>query len=157
MNRLRHMYSEHPRALLTCGIAVVLGLVALGYVAVRGQDIDREDPAATAEAVTAAWVTNGEDVCALATPQWADELATQDRCTSTGSNQPAEDVRVLFAKPCATRALAGVASADGSLGAPYALLGMERDEQGQWAVDSLTPLSDRQAVQPGRCETEEAG
>lgn len=150
-----HLSSPRHRGLAAAAVGVVL--LAAAVIAVQlltGRGPDREDPAAVADAFARAYAGGEQQTCELATEDFLAELQARGRCggRSSGDASP----QVLFAKPCTTRALAGVAWHGQELGAPYALLDMARTGEGEWAVDSVTPLSDRQAVQPGRCEPEGA-
>lgn len=135
-------------------VAVVLLAAATAGVLVGTRGPDREDPAAVAGAWAESYAAGDDRACELATAEFAPELESAGHCGSGPGESESSDVRVLYAQPCGTDALAGIADGDAVFGKPYALLGMDRSAEGEWAVDSVTPLSDREGLIPGDCDSE---
>ena len=133
------------------GALATAGVLALGSAGCGGPaSVDRNDAGQTAAAFTTATASGDGAACALATPKQRASLQQQNRCNSS-PNGPTPQVTVLFAKDCGDKSLAGMeANPPGSLGGHYALVGLQRGGEG-WSVQSLTPMNDRAAVQPGEC------
>lgn len=147
---------KNRRAWLLAGTGlgvVVLTATAVGIATLGGTD--RSDATATGEAFANAVATSDSQACELATPGLAAQLRGLGRCDDADRNA---QVQVLFSTPCATRGLAGVQITPAlEPGKPYALIGLARDEQGEWSAASLLPLADRAAVQGGVCEASTDG
>lgn len=136
------------------GAAVV---AAIGIAVVAGSaGTDRSDPTATGQAFVHAIATGHGDACQLATPTLATQLRTNGRCANTTSTDAR--VQLLFSQPCATRGLLGAQITPPlAPGKPYVLVGLARNESGEWAATSLRPLADRAAVRGGICDTHTDG
>lgn len=136
--------------LATGGVLLAAGGLAVG-LAVSG--VDRTDDAAVSRAFLTRYATGEASVCELATAELRSQLASDGRCRGEATGQQPQ-VRIQHIKACGDDALAWVqVTPPGQLGKPYASVGMDRVD-GQWAVDSLRPMSQPMPVQPAPCASQ---
>lgn len=147
---------QRRRAWVLVGTALGVAMIAaatVGLVSLVGTD--RSDATATGRDFATAVASGDSEACELATPGLAAQLRSLGRC---GDTERDARVRVLFSTPCATRGLLGAEISPAlEPGKPYALIGLARDESGQWSAASLHPMAERAAVRGGICDTSTDG